>query len=101
MLITQSNSWQTGIRKRTVKSEIKLGPVTLKFVTIALLAVAALFYLAQSSQATSQKYEATSLQAEVLQKQNDVNQLKVNAARLQSLSTIKEGADSQGMVSSN
>lgn len=101
MLITQSNSWDSGIRKRTIKSELKLGPVSLKFVTIALIAVGALFYLAQSTQATSQKYQVTNLQSQVQQKQNDLNELKVNAARLQSLSAIKAGAASQSMVESN
>ncbi len=101
MLITSSNSWNSGIRKRTVKSEVRLGPVTLKFVTIALLAVAALFYLAQSSRATAQKYNVSNLQNEVQQNQNDVDQLKVEAARLQSLNAIKEAAASQNMVESN
>ncbi|MGA2666517.1 MAG: hypothetical protein ABSE91_00295 [Patescibacteria group bacterium] len=101
MLITQSNSWEAGIRKRTVKSELKLGPVSLKFVTIALIATAALFYLAQSTQATSLKYQVMNLQTKVGNEQMDLKQLQVESARLQSLNEIKTSATNMGLVPTN
>jgi hypothetical protein len=97
MLITSSNSWDSGVRKRTLKSELKLGPVSLKFVTIALLATAALFYLAQSTQASSLKYKVMDLQDQKAQAQTDIKQLEVESARLKSLNEIKNSATNIGM----
>ena len=101
MLITQSGSWQQGLRKKTIKSELTLGPVTLKFVTIALLATAALFYLAQSTQASSLKYRVMDLEEKKAAAQTDVNQLEVESARLQSLSEIEKSGSKMNMVPSN
>jgi cell division protein FtsL len=100
MLITQSGSWEAGQRKKTIKSEFTLGPVSLKFVTIALLATAALFYLAQSTQASSLKYKVMDLEDKKAQAQTDVNQLEVESARLQSLSEIKNSASGMNLVPS-
>ncbi len=101
MLIIQSNSWESGIRKRTLKNELKLGPVSLKFVTIALLATAALFYLAQSTQASSLKYKVMDLEDQKANAQTDLKQLEVESARLQSLSELKNSATSMNMEPSN
>lgn len=99
MLITRSNSWDSGVRKKTLKSELKLGPVSLKFVTIALLATAALFYLAQSTQASSLKYKVMELEDKKAQEQTDVKQFEVESARLKSLNEIKNSAASLNLES--
>lgn len=93
MLITRANTWQSPYRKRTINSEVRLGPVSLKFVTMALIAIAALFYLAQSSQAAALKYKVMDLEDQKSKVQTDVKQLEVESARLKSLSEIKGSAD--------
>lgn len=93
MLITRSNSWGGGFRKRTIASEFRLGPVSLKFVTIVLIAIAALFYLAQSSQASNLKYQVMDLEDQKGKLQGDVKQLEVESARLKSLNEIKTSAE--------
>lgn len=102
MLITNSNTWETGFRKRTIKKEIKIGPVSLKFVTIALIAVGALFYLAQSTQTSSQKFkimQLTSTKNEAIAQGKD---LEIEAARLKSLNEIKNSSQGLGLeVSQN
>lgn len=92
MLITQNKKWQRGTRKRTIRKELKLGPMSVKFVTIALMAIVGCFYLSQSAQASSQKYQimqATSQKQELESKTKD---LEVEAARLKSLTEIKKTA---------
>lgn len=89
MLITQANNWEKGFRKKTIKTEFKLGPISLKFITIALLAVAALFYLAQSAQSSTFKYKIMELEDQKGKIETDVNQLEVESARLKSLNELK------------
>jgi len=93
MLITRANTWQSPYRKRTISSEIRLGPVSVKFVTVVLIAIAALFYLAQSSQAATLKYKVMDLEDQKSKAQTDVKQLEVESARLKSLSEIKNNAE--------
>jgi len=92
MLITRTNAWEPGFRKRTIKSELKIGPISLKFITIALVAIAALFYLAQSAQTSTFKYKIMELEDQKSKVQTDVKQLEVESARLKSLNEIKNSA---------
>lgn len=89
MLIPRNNSWEPGFRKKTLKTDLKIGPVSLKFITIALLAVAALFYLAQSAQTSTFKYKIMELETQKSNLQTDIKQLEVESARLKSLSELK------------
>lgn len=95
MLITRSNNWQSAarsFRKRTISNSFKIGPVSLKFITIALLAIAALFYLAQSAQGATFKYKIMELEEQKNDVQTDIKQLEVESARLKSLNEIKNSA---------
>jgi len=97
VLITHSKSFKRGSRKRTIGKQLKLGPVSLKFVTVAFLAIAALFYLAQSAQTSSFKYKIMDLEDQKGKIQTDVKQLEVESARLKSLNEIKTNAAAMGM----
>lgn len=97
MLITQSNTWQPGFRKRTIRSELKIGPVSLKFITIALLAIAALFYLSQSAQSSTFKYKIMDLEDQKSNIETDLRQLEVESARLKSLNEIKNSVPALGL----
>lgn len=101
MLIPQTNTWEPGFRKRTIGREFKVGPVSLKFVTIALLAIAALFYLAQSAQSSTFKYRIMELEEQKSKIQTDVKQLEVESARLKSLNEIKNSAQAMELESAN
>lgn len=92
MLITRNNSWQRGMRKRTIKKELKLGPMSIKFVTIALMAVVGCFYLSQSAQASSQKYQIMQVSSVKQELESKTKDLEVEAARLKSLTEIKKTA---------
>lgn len=92
MLIPRTNTWQNGFRKRTINTSLKIGPISLKFITIALLAIAALFYLAQTTQSSAFKGEIMNLQEQENKAQTDVQQLEVESSRLKSLSVIQNNA---------
>lgn len=94
MLIPRANTWEPGFRTRTIRGEFKIGPVSLKFVTIALLALAALFYLAQSAQSATFKYKIMELEDQKSKIQTDVKQLEVESARLKSLGEIQNNVAS-------
>lgn len=99
MLITQQNTWQPGFRKRTIKKEFKVGPLSVKFITVALIAVGALFYLAQSTQSSAQKYKINQLVNTKDQLDAQSKDLEIEAVRLRSLNEIKTTAEGQGLVS--
>ncbi len=98
MLITRNNSWQSGYRKRTVKKDFKVGPTSIKFITITLFALAALFYLSQSAQGASQKYQIMQLSQTHQDLESKTKDLEVEAARLKSLDTIKKSTQNSGLV---
>ncbi len=93
MLITRTNQWQSPYRKKTIGKELRLGPISLRFVTVILIAIAALFYLAQSSQAANLKYKVMDLEDQKSKVETDVRQLEVESARLKSLNEIKGSSD--------
>ena len=97
MLITQSNTWEPGFRKRTVKKELKVGPVSLKFITLAIIAVGALFYLAESAQGSTQKYQIMQLQGQKAQIEAQTKDLELEAVRLKSLNEIKNSTQNMGL----
>jgi hypothetical protein len=101
MLIPQSTTWEPGFRKRTVKKEVKIGPISLKFLTVALITVGALLYLAQSAQTSSQKYQLMQLGAMKKEAEAKSNDLEIEAARLKSLNEIKASSATLGFEQSS
>jgi hypothetical protein len=98
MLLTNNRSWERGMRKRTIKKDFKVGPVSVKFITMTLLALAALFYLAQSSQGSAQKYQVMQLSQTRLELESKTKDLEVEAARLKSLDEIKKSTQGSELV---
>lgn len=88
------SSFKIGSRNRTIRQELKIGPVSVKFITITLFAVVALFYLMQTSQASGEKYKLMQLNGVKTEVENRNKELEVEAARLKSLNNIKESAQS-------
>lgn len=97
MLITKSNSVKLGIRKRTLNRMVKIGPLSLKFITLIIFAAIALFYLAQTTQSATTNYKVRELklQKESLLQENQ--RLAIEAVRLQSLKEISQGFKELGL----
>lgn len=93
MLITNKNSTEEGLRKRTIGREIKVGPLSLSFVTIIVLAALCLFYLAQSTQSATNNYKVRELEDKKGQLEDDNKRLEVESIRLKSLNEIKKSTE--------
>lgn len=90
MLITNQNTQELGLRKRTIGRNIKIGPLSLSFVTIIILAALSLFYLAQSAQSATKNYTVMNLEQKQSKLEDENKRLEVEAVRLQSLNEIKK-----------
>lgn len=77
---------------------LKLGPVSLGFISLLLFCLISLFYLAQSNQITTKGYLIRELEVEKEKVMSENETLQVEAARLESLSKMSEKADKLSMV---
>ncbi len=97
MLITRSNILEAGVRKRTIGRAISFGPISLRFVTILILAAFALFYLAQSTQSATRNYKIQELERDKKKIETETERLKAERYRLRSLNNIQESSQKLGL----
>lgn len=93
MLIPNGNKWQEGERKRTLSRSLSLGPVSTKVIGVVLVALLALFYLAQSTQSATRNYAIQDLDDRKTTLESNKEELTVEATRLKSLQTIQDKAE--------
>jgi hypothetical protein len=98
LTITNSNATKFGVRKRTVKPELRVGPVSLTFISIAIACILALFYLSQANQAAIKGYDIKSLEDKRVEIITEREQLEVEAASLQSIKEIESKMEINSMV---
>jgi len=94
MIITKAYPAPPGIRKRMIDRQISLGPLSFRFLTIAVLSVLALFYLIQSSQGESTSLKANELIKEKEELEQETRRLELESIRLRSLNEIKKNSSS-------
>ncbi|GEM_PF-3052584 len=93
MLVTH-RSTPLGMRRMSSGRTIRVGPITMRFMTVVLLALAALFYLAQSSESATKRYKVFELE-QTQSKLNEENEwLKTESLRLKSLQELKTTSES-------
>ena len=80
------------------KHGLKLGPVSLGFITVLIFSLISLFYLAQTNQITTKGYALQSLQQEKDSILSENERLQVEAARLDSLNKAAAKAKDLSMV---
>lgn len=97
MLMTSSNSLDQGVRKRTVNRVVHLGPLSLRFMTLIMLAIVALFYLAQSTQSATKNYSIRELELQKTDLTKQKDRLDIETARLQSIQSIQGSTDKMGL----
>ena len=73
-----------------INRQLKLGPISVRFVTVAILIIAALFYLAQTTQSATKNYRLRELDEQKSKLQDENDRLEAEATRLKSLSEIKK-----------
>lgn len=89
MLLTNKNTDEIGIQKRTIERTVKIGPLSLKLITLLIFAALTLFYLAQSTQSATKKYELRDLKLTQEKLDSDQETLEAEAMRLKSLKEIE------------
>lgn len=90
MLIPKNHNYMPGYRHRTISRTLSVGPLSLRFVVVGILASAALFYLALTTSNSTSSYKIFDLQEQVVQLKDDNQRLQIEAVRLKSLNEIKE-----------
>ena len=89
--LTMEKNQFEGSRKHTVPQLVKIGPVSLRVLTIASLASLLLFYLAQTTQSATTTYEVQALGDKKQELATDVERMSLEAQRLQTLGAIQQG----------
>lgn len=87
MLLTKNNP-NGNFRKKTINNQISVGPLTLRFITIIIIALLCILYLAQSTQGAMQNYKYRELEQTKKDMQKENERLDVEATRLQALKNI-------------
>lgn len=99
LTLTSGGSIRRETRRKTINpAGIKVGPVTLCFVTIILLCLTSLFYLAQANTIATKGYEIRELEEKLATLKEKNKKLELKAAELQSVKNIEEGVKHLNMV---
>ncbi len=77
---------------------LRLGPVSLGFITVLIFSLISLFYLAQSNQITTKGYALQEFQQQEDKIVSENERLQVEAARLESLNKAKEKSGELSMT---
>ncbi|PIP21430.1 MAG: hypothetical protein COX39_03010 [Candidatus Nealsonbacteria bacterium CG23_combo_of_CG06-09_8_20_14_all_40_13] len=97
MLITRTNALVPGMRKRTIGRQVHFGPVFLKFITVIILAAAAIFYLASTTLGATSNYKLQQSQEEKAKLEAENQRLQIEAVRLKSLNEIKNSTQNMNL----
>ncbi len=100
LTITSSNTSRGGVRKQTLPKKIRTGPVTLTIITLILVCLLSLFYLAQLFDSSTKGYQMHDLEKKVEELRDANTKLQVEAAGLKSYKNIEEEARKLNMSSS-
>ena len=84
--------------RNSYSRELAIGPVSLATLTILMGFVLSLFYLSQSNRIATRGYEITSLQTQASDLRDEQSQLELQAARLQSVQTIRQKVTESGTM---
>lgn len=86
----EAEEMMIGVQKNKLASRFALGPISLQFVTIILLALFSLMYLLQNNQMTTRGYKLAQLKNEQVEVLQESEKYQVEAARLHSLNAVKD-----------
>ncbi len=91
-------SKRRGSRKRVVGNGLSLGPLSIKFITIGLITILSIIYLAQSNISATKGYELKELQTQKEEIGLENERLEVEANRLKALKNVQKISREKGMV---
>lgn len=97
-LTFQGGSVKKGKRNCTIRRKVSVGPVSLCFISIFILCLLSLFYLAQANQTATKGYEIRTLEEQLEALKAEQKKLELKAAELQSVRNVEEGSRQLNMV---
>lgn len=95
---SKSNDYVSFRRRRSVEGKKGAGPVSLKFITIVIITLLSLLYLAQANRSATKGYAIKELEEEKIELEEDIEALEVEASRQRSLKEIEAKTQDLGMV---
>jgi len=95
LTITNSSHNIAGVRKKTIKREIVIGPNAIKFVAISIFAILAIVYLTQSTSGANRSVKVQDLDDKKTQLEMQKERLEVEQTRLKSLKEIDSTVESE------
>jgi hypothetical protein len=96
--LTNSKKFNSFERRRTISVKKGAGPVSLKFFTIAVLAILTLLYLSVVNRSATKGYNLKALDEEMTKIERQNQGLEVEAARQKSIKEIESKTKDLGMV---
>jgi hypothetical protein len=97
-IIWTAKNPNTSILKRTLPQKVSLGPITVKFLAVLVIALLSVFYLFQSNASATKAYGVSDLQ----KKQDDLTaqneKLQYESERLKSLAQTEGVVQQKGLV---
>ena len=84
--------------KKKIKNKIFISKVTLGFVTVCLVCLMGLFYLAQANQTAAKGYQIRNCEEKIEELRAMNQKLKVEAAELQSVNRLQEAKEKFNLV---
>lgn len=76
----------------------RVGPLAARYLTLILLAIFSLMFLVQSTQAANYTFQKHQLDLEKKSLEQELTTLEANASRWQSIKSLIEAANSQGLA---
>lgn len=81
-----------------VEARVQAGPISVSFMLIALVVLLSLLYLNQVSKSSTLNYRVSTLEAKRSALQAEKEQLRIDAARLQSIAQARSSQVAQAMT---
>ena len=98
LTITNSSSVRFGERKEALKTQSKLGRVTLNFILVTLICAAGVFYIFEVNNSATKGYEIRGLETKLNELRKENETLRIQAAELKSMYKIEEKTKDLNMV---
>lgn len=88
-------------RRIYLRKKLRLGPITLGFITLILICILSLFYLTSTDGIATKGYELKELEGEVHTLKDQNGQLKLERARLESMKNLEKNVKQLNMTEIN
>ncbi|OGI24958.1 MAG: hypothetical protein A3J76_03925 [Candidatus Moranbacteria bacterium RBG_13_45_13] len=98
LTITNSNSLRFGERKGVLKTQPKMGRVTLSFMLVMLICASGVFYIFEVNNLATKGYEIRDMENRINELRKENENLRIQAAELKSMYKIEEKTKELNMV---